>query len=350
MSLLNTLMVNMRADSPMFDKYENRISRYGALDAFMLGNRETGSIVSPELEARAMASAGRTLQIPVLDTKAVTISNTRALTIADDENDSALYNVAWTIYEFGFTMTPGLHQNNDISYQRDFNKKITAGIYAMGAAIEAACVAALDTNKSQVYNAPLDFTVTADTLIASLANQDEAVGSLTPVMHANDYYAGVDTDSFHVIGNTGVEQRIMQLSQHAEFNDANRTLQLGDKTFHYTNAITNGAGHKATGYIVPPASLGILFRHEPDAILGTKLGTSHEWSRQTLPLLNIPIDAYYYEGAADKSAIAGASSAHLTRASGQFFAFTAEIGLVTAYNSDLASIPSSIGKFAIATT
>ena len=340
----------MRADSPQFDKYENRLSRYGALDAFILGNNEMGSIVSDDLKKKAMLSAGRTLQIPALNNKVVTVSNTRALTIADDENDSVLYNVAWTIYEFGFTMTPGLHQNNDISYQRDFNKKLMAGIQAVATAIEAAAVAALDTNKSQVFGDNLDFTVTGDTLVASLANQTEAIGSLTPVLNSNDFYAGIGADSYHLIGNPGVQQRVMQNDQHAEFNDENRTLQLADKTIHYTNAIANGAGHKATGYIVPPGSLGVVFRHEPDAILGTKLDTSHEWAMDTLPILNIPIDTYYYEGAFDKSAIAGASSAHLTRASGQAFAFTAEIGLITAYNSDLASIASPIHKFAIATT
>lgn len=348
MSLLNTLMVNMRADSPEFDKYENRQSRYGGFDAFLIGNEETGTIVSDELKAKAMMSAGRTLQIPALQTKTVTVSNTRALTIADDENDSVLYNVAWTIYEFGFTMTRGLHQNNDIGYERDFRKKLTAGIYAMAAQIEAAAIAALDTNKSQVFGDSLDFTVAGDTLVGALANETEVIGSLTPVLHSNDFYAGVGADSYHLIGNPGVQQRVMQNNQHAQFNDENRTLQLADKTIHYTNAITNGAGHKATGYIVPPGSLGVVFRHEPDAILGTKLDTSHQWERDVLPLLNIPIDTYYYEGAFDKSAIAGAASAHLTRASGQAFAFTAEIGFITPYNSNLATNASAIHKFAIA--
>jgi len=343
-------MVNMRADAPDMDKYTNRQSRYGAMDTFLMGNREAQSIVSPDLEAKALMSAGRTLQIPVYENKSVTVSNTRAAVIADDENVSQLYTVAWTIYEFGFTMTPGLYQNNDMGYERDFRKKMTSGIYAMASAIEASCVAALETNKSQVFQDSLEFTVTGDTLIASLANQDQAIGSLSAVLNANDYFAGVATDSFHLIGNPGVQDRIQQIGQHAEFNDENQMLQLNDKSVHYTNAVANGAGNKAAGFILPPASVGMLFRHEPDAILGTRLGTSHEWQRDILPILNIPIDTYYYEGAGDQSAIAGAASAHLTRGSKQYFAITAEIALVVAYINDLATIASPIHKYAISST
>lgn len=344
MSLLNTRVQELRVQSPTLDKWTVRPSRYGAFDAFLQGNSAPESIISQELLQRAASAVGRDVKVPVYDTDSVSIGSTRSVTIADSENTSALYTVSFTTYSFGFTIVPSLFMNNELSMQQDFNRKLTKYINALGVALDNAALSALDTNKSQVYNDTLAYSVTSNVVIAPNASKDEIIGDMTAIANANDFYGGYD-----MIGNTGLMAQVMKMSEHTLYNDQNKTIQWLDKDFKFTNRLANGAGHDATGYLVNKGSLGLLFRHEREALLGTMLPDGTEWSIDTLPMLGIPIDTYFYYGVGDYNAIAGAASADMTRVAKEHYGFAIEIATVVAYNDDLSANPSPIMKFAIAT-
>lgn len=330
--------------SPNLDKWTNRPSKYGALDAFVMGNGEPDSIISPGLLEEARRAVGRAVYVPVYDTESVSIGSTRSVTISDSEGTSALYQVSFTIYSFGFTMVPAAHMNNEMDYQRDWNRKFLKYLYKLGATLDSACLTALNANKSQVFGSLLGkYTDVSDVFTAAYANKDEVIGDLSAAMHANDIYG-----DYRLIGNPGMEVQIQRLLEKGNYNDTNRTIQLGDKMISYSNRIADASGYIATGYIFNPSSVGMVFRSEREAILGTKLPDGTEWSQELLPMLNIPIDTYFYYGVGDYNAFHGTSTADLTRGAKEHFGFAIEAATVVAYNDDLATYSNPIIKFQIA--
>jgi hypothetical protein len=343
MSLLNTRVQDLRIASPNLDKWTNRPSRYGAFNVFKTGNDEADAICSPDLIARAKTAVGRQVQVPVYDSEDVTIGNTRSITIADSENTSQLYTVNFTTLAWGFTVVPSHFQSNEHGAQADFQRKYLKYLYKVASTLDSACLSSLSINKSQVFADLIGYANTGNTIIATDAQKDEIIGDLTPIMNANDYYG-----DYHVVANTGLQSRIMKMSEHSIFNDQDKTIQFMDKNFHFTNRLDNAAGQNATGYIVNSASCGLLFRHEREAILGTTLPDGTAWRIDTLPMLGIPCDTYFYYGRSDESARAGAETADMTRVAKEHHGFSVEFATITAYQNDMPNNATPIIKFAIA--
>lgn len=344
MSLLNTRLQELRVASPNLDKWTNRASRYGAFDVFYSGNQEADAIVSPELLARAASAVGNDVKVPVFDSESVSIGSTRSVTIADSENTSQLYTVSFTTYSWGFTVIPSLYMNNEVGMQADFNRKFQKYLYKFADTLDTACLTALNTNKSQVFADDLGYDTTGNVITAAAAKGDEILGDLTPIMNANDYYG-----DYHIVGNTGLMSQVSKMAEFGNFNQQDKTLQFLDKNFHFTNRLANELGSKATGYVVNSGAVGLLFRHEREALLETELPDGTKWDRTVAPMLNIPLDTYFYYGKGDYNAIAGAASADMTRVSKEHYGFAIDVATVVAYNDDLTTVASPIAKFDITT-
>jgi len=347
MSLLATRVQELRLQSPNIDRFTNRASRYGALDAFITSNNDAMSIVTPEMINQVAGTAGRDVKIPVFDSESVSIGSTRSVTIADSQNTSALLTLSSTVYSWGFTVTPSEYLNSDTQAQADFNRKYLKYIYKFADTLDTACLTSLNTNKTQVWGDYLEYTdptTTSDVVPAALADKDNILSDLSVMMKANDYY-GVP---YRVVGNTGLEAILRQQEKYGQFNEQNKAIEWADKTFHFTNNQANALNKIATGYIVNPGSLGMLFKHEPDAVIGSVLPDGTEWGMITDDFTGVPISTYTYFGPRDASSISGAATAHLTRAATEYYGFSAEVINVVAYIDDLTTVASPIMKFDVA--
>lgn len=343
MSLLATRMQNLRSGSNI-DKNEYRPSRYGALDLYVSQTGKAGSIITPELVALAQQSIGRTLETPVIDYDGtISIGNTRSVTIADSENNSKMVQFTFQTYAFGFTQVPTLFLNNEIGAQRDFDTKMQKYLYKLAKTLDIAAIAELSANKTQVLKDALDYSVTGNVIKATKAQGDLVIGDLNPMMYANDFF-----NPIHIVGNAGIEAKIRHLAEHGLYNDENKQLEYNDKVLHFTSEIPNDTNAYGTGYAVEDGNVGLLFRFERECIAGRKTADGHEWSKDMLPILNIPCGTYYYESVGNYSGIAGAASADMDRVFKQHFGFAIDICFVTAYNSDPTTIASPIIAFDIA--
>lgn len=343
MSLLATRMQNMRSTSNL-DKNEIRPSRYGALDVFMQQSADPAGILTPELRQKAEQSIGRTLETPVIDYDAgITIGNTRSVTIEDSENTSKMHTITFATYSFGFTIVPAMYMNNEISMQRDFEAKMSKYLYALAKKLDGVCISALGAAKTQVFKDSLQYSKTGNVLESSWDDREGIIGDINPIMAANDYFGQI-----HLVGNGGIESIIRKLAQSGLYNAENKQLEYSDKVLHFTNEITNAEGKYGTAYAVTDGMLGLLFRFEREALLGTKARTGHEWGIENLPLLNIPCGTYYYESVSDVSGIAGDATADLTRGLKQHYGFAVDVAVITPYNSDAASNASPIIQLQVA--
>ena len=343
MSLLNTRMTNLRAKSPRLSDWTLLPSRYGALDAALNGNREPDSIVSQEMLTKIAGAVGRTIEIPVFDKQTVTISNTRSVTITDSENDSALVTVTLTTYAWGFTIAPALFMNNEVAMQEDFNRKFNKYAYAFLDALDTSVISALDTNRTQVFNDLLGiYSNTGNAVDVPSANRKEIFGDLNALQLANDI-----SGPYVVIGNAGIQSLLGKLAELGIYNSENKTIQYADKDLRFTNNITNATGYIGTGYCLPTNALGMVFRHEREALLGTKLDDGTMWDMTNFPGTDIPLDVYFYKSVGDYNAMAGSATADWTRGAKEHWGFAIEAAVITPHITNLTTDESPIMKFAL---
>lgn len=341
MSLINTRIQNIRANTDL-DKNEYRASRYGAFDTFMVQTNSPVSIISQELKDKAFSSIGNVLEVPVIDyDSGVTIGNQRTITIGHHENVSQMVQISFATYAWGFTIIPAQHLNNEISMQKDFEKKFIKYLYKLAAELESTAVASISANKSQILADTLYYNPVGNVVKAKWDQREALIGDLNVMMHANDYYG-----SLHLIGNTGIESVIRKLAQHGLYNDQIKQMEYSDKILHFTNAIANDVNVFGSGYLVEDGSLGVLTRVERESLLRSKTGDGHEWDIDSLPMLGIPVGTYFYDSVMDVSAM-GAHIADLTRARVEHYGFALDLAFVTAYNSSIGTKANPIIAFSI---
>lgn len=329
MSLVLTRIQNTLASSNM-DKFEYRASRYGALDAFMVQSEDPTGILTEELKKKARTSIGTTLQTPVIDYDAdISIGDTRTLTIADSENTSRFIDITFATYAWGFTVTPAMYMNNEISIQRDFNTKMMKYVYKLAQKLDEAALAVLAANKTKVLKNPLLYNFATGAINAKWTERENVFGDLEVMMGANDFYG-----QLHIVGDPGVQSIMKKLQQHGLYNDVNKQNEFGNKIVHLTNNLAAASGKYAQGYAVNAGSLGMLTRFERDCLLGTVSGDGHEWGIATLPLLNMPVGTYFYDSVGDYSSIAGDATKDMVRTRKEHYGFAVDVAFITAYNSD----------------
>ena len=343
MSLVATRLQNWRIENPELDRNMTRPSEYGALDFFIEQTNAANSIISPNLRDRAFASIGNTVQVPVINYDAdVTVSNVRSCVIADDENTSALYTVVWATYAVGFTMVPRLYDNNEISYDHDFLRKMEKVCRALANTLDAGAVAALEANKTQVFKTLLNYQQVGNVVEVPTQMSTEILGDINPIMRANDY-----PEKIHVVGNAGIDSLIRKLAQHGVYNDANKQMEYDNKILHYTNNVADEAGKMGTFFAIADGNVGILTRVDREALNRTK-ANFHEWDVVRLPFIDLPVGSHYYTSVGDQSSIAGAASADMTCNVKEYFGFSVDVAYVVAYNSAPASVANPIIKAEIA--
>lgn len=346
MSLVATRLQNLRADANI-DKNEIRASRYGAFNEFVRQSDAPDGIISDDLRQKAIAAIGSGLEIPVItgDTTGINITSTLPLVIANTENTSQLVQVTFVQYQWGFHIHPAKHMNNEIGMQRDFNTKFLKYLYKLAALLDTSAIAALEAAKTQVLADDLGgrYALTGNTVVAPDNEKGAFVGDINLLMEGNDYYGQLS-----LVHNGSFQSHVRnELREQGEYNERDKTYQYGDKMMTGSNRVLNEAGQVATAYAVSGGQLGILQQFEPDALMGSTTH-KHQWGIDNLPMLGIPVGTYFYDDAADLSAIAGAATQHLTRGKVEAYGFAFRLAFVTPYNSDPANNASPIMKVALA--
>lgn len=343
MSLVATRLQNWRVENPELDRNMTRPCEYGALDFFIEQTNAANSILSPYLRERAFASMGNTVQIPVIEYDGnVQVSNQRTCVIADNENTSALYTIAWVTYSVGFTMVPAAYSNNEISYEHDFMRKMEKISRALANELDKGAVAALEANKTQVFKDLLQYQQVGNVIEVPTQMATEILGDVNPIMRANCY-----PEMIHIIGNAGVDSLVRKLAQHGVYNDVNKRMEYDNKVLHYTNNVANEEGKNGTFFAAVDGNVGVLTRVDREALRRAR-ANFHEWDVVRLPFIDLPVGSHYYTAVGDQSAIMGDATADLTCAVKEYFGFSVDVAFVVAYNSDPENVANPILKAQIA--
>jgi hypothetical protein len=343
MSLIATRVQNWRVQNPAFDKNMTRPQEYGALDFFISQTNAGNSMISPDLRARALASIGTTVQIPVINfDENVQVSNVRTCIIADNENTSALYTVVFATFAVGFTMVPTMYMNNEISYNHDWTRKMEKITRGLANALDIGAVTALEANKTQVFKDLLYYTQVGNDVQVPWDLREVVLSDSNTMMRANAY-----PGLLHVIGNAGIDSMLRQLAKHGLYNDEMKRMEYENKVIHYTNNIVNEAGKFATAFVVEDGNVGMLTRVDREAMRGGA-AQGHEWDIVRLPYIDLPVGSHFYTSVGDMSGIGGASTVDMTCVVKEHYGFSVDVAYLVAYNSNPATIANPIIKLEIA--
>lgn len=348
MTLVATLMQPLRAKyvPKTLDKLERRGSRYGAWNFFQRQTALAGGIMTAEVKSIIKNSVGNTIQIPVFNSEDVTISNVRSCTVADSENTTALVNITFVTYAFGFTMVPARYKNNDIKYQEDFDFKLEKRLLKFASILDTASVAALNTNRNQYFPADITgyYPVVGNALQITQAQKEDFYNQLQSIHETMDFYEGMN-----IVSSTSLGAMNRQMSAQGANNDENLAFQFDPYKFHQTNRLTNGVGVQSTLFAIPDGYVATQNRNDLDSQMGSRTGNGKVWEEVQMPVVNMRMGSYYYDDCADKSAL-DSTTAHLTATRVEGFQWSTDVCFVSAYNSDPANRYGAIVKAEISNT
>ena len=342
MSLLATVVQDLRLQANELDRNMVQMGEYGAFDFFMQQTNSPTSIVPEDVRQAAFNSMGMDVSIPVIDYNGgVTVANSRSCTIPDNDNTSKLYKLVWTTLSTGFSIVPSAYSNNSIGLQRDMLRKYQNCARALLEKIDSLAVAALELNKTQVFNNPAYYDKTGNVINVPWLMRESILGDSGAMMRANKYGG-----QLHVIGNSGIDINVRQLAQSGVYNEKNKRLEFTDKILHYTNSIANESGKFGTGYVVEDGNCAILTRVDRDAARNAK-STGHEWGTVMLPWFDLVLGYHKTDTTGDQSATNGKGTADLTCSPKEYYGFSIDVCFVVAYNSAPATIANPVMKFQI---
>ena len=348
MTAIATRLLNIRANAPV-DRWEVVASNYGAWDCFKNQTASPTGIISDELRDRVLAAYDTTVSVPVLDKETFTITNvTQPVTITGDVGTSALYNITLIDYYFGFRSFPTTYHNNEITADREFERKLKGFEVALLGALEAAALTALENAKTQVLADDLggEYTLTANIITCPLARQEFVLGDSGVLFNGNDMF-----DALDIVMNNSMSSLIRtQLKENGSVQAVDKTYQWTDKTMFTSNQLTNPALVKATFFGIQKDSIGFVQQFAPDCLMGSSTKSGVEWGMETLPMSGIQVGVMTYDAAVDGSTTHGAATAGMTATKMMAQGFHFRGAFLTPYNSDASTIASPIAKFTIATT
>lgn len=343
--LVETYLQDIRIQFPNnLDRDEWRFTRYGILTAAKEQTVHPLSIITEDLRQKAMESEGRSLEIPVMKKGNLTIKNQRSCTIGDYENESAMVEVTWATLVTDFSMMKAQHHKNEVSYLQDFNKKMLLVQNLFANAIENAIYTKLDTDKSGVYNstlvgAGLKYELVANTMQVEAVQQEYFFNDVDVIMNQDNFWS----PDWLVLGSTPLMSPVRHYLNQGASNDERLDYQFGPYAFRFSNQVVDGAGKKATGFIMPYGSIGLLTRVNIDAKMGNKASDGTHWETAFLDTLGMEVGVMYKSKCDDKSNISGLE--HLEATMVENFQFSIDFALLTPYNSDSTTIAGAIKKF-----
>jgi hypothetical protein len=343
--LLETYLQDIRIKYPnALDRDEWRIKRYGLLNSALEQNASPFSILTPDLKEQAMTSQGRVIDIPVLKKGSLTVSNVRSCTIGNYENESEMLNVTWSTLVVDISMVKAQYAKNEVSYVTDLSKKLLLVKEAFLGQIEDAINTKLDAEKSAVFNSTLvgtgnKYALVGDAIQVPKAEQNLFYNDVEAIQNADDFYG-----ENYVVASTNMMPSVNHYINQGAGNNTNLNYQFADKSFRFSNAVVNGAGVTATGYIMPIGTLGMLTRVDVDAMMNHKATDGTEWG--TIAVDGIPFEVgYRYKSeCSDQSLLNGAGLSHLKATMVEHWQFSVDFALVTPYNSDAVNNSSAIKK------
>ena len=329
-------------DRSNLDAWEHKLSNYGVLAAYQ---KDTPFTIPGYTDLVTNRTAEvRDVTIPVINRTTFTTAATRTCDALTHELTSAYVEPSWNTLKTGFNMTPAEHQNNMLTYQDVFNKKMLHMQRTLAAALDTLAYTNINANISQVVAAdgnPYDLTTNA--LVVAAADNELLFNELGAIMEQDDF----PSDGLNIVGSPRLSALVRENVAQGPANAENRGFQFGGYDFFYSNRVTVAGASRDTMFAAPQGSLAFLTDIDPDARMGHSSTDGKEWSVANLPILGFDVGLLYQSTCADK--YSGSPGTGLEATLSESFHFSFDYSFNCSYNVDNTTYSSPIHKFNLTT-
>ena len=318
-----------------YEQYEQRLSNYGALKAYMDG----GLALLPKdtLEALKTAQNARSLVFPVLTKQALTVITANACTFTGQDPTSAKPSFSSISRGFAIKVYPKVAANNYISEMDQYANGMVNGIRSVLANLDTYGAGQLDSNK----NTDLQATTLPGVSISSNAYQIDNSKRLQLYIYIPTLMSRNDADGRVIVNVMTTEGRALMLEYESKGQNNDQNLRgvlegslpsaSGYRHYH-SNRLSNGAGVDETHFLVPFGGIGLFNFIDSDASMRITDGVGNKkmypmvdaimgikWAVTEVPICD------------DLSATYGAG---YEACNGTSYRFLAEFSFMNAYSSD----------------
>ena len=301
-------------------------------------------LVTEDLRRKAFNSQGTVVKYPVMARENITIGNSRNCSISADDASTSLVSVTWTPYVAKLVFSPADFQNNAYDANKAYSRMLNDRIKALAKSIQSGILSVVSANKNTKYNDLLGYGLVGNAIQCPFSQREELFMDLNAISAANEF-----DGHLNVFGNSGIMSIYKKLFEKGANNMVNKMLELEDKSFGFTTAITNETGVFGTGYAIPNGQLAILTRVDVEAMNGTKTTNGHEFGTMMLPGIPFPVGYHYYETVGNRNA-EGETAAYRDCVKEEHLELSVDVATLVQYNSDTTNIPNPIMKFEVLTS
>lgn len=354
MAMLATTVQDSRVSYPNYhDRLELRPAYYGMLMKALENTKNPNGIINEDIIAKAKASWGRNVDIPVMSPSAAANGTGLACTAVGTEAISNMVNITWNQLSQAFEMQPAKNFQNEIDYQAEFARKYTDCIKKLALAIDSQMYTSLNTVKAAAAEYASSYVgvgnkygaLAADAIQVSLANRGDFFNDIIDINAADDLYP-----IFDVIMSTNGRSIYRKLFAQGEGNTANTQYAFSDGVLDlgFSNRVTVSAASTATGFILPKGAFGVVSRLRPDCAAGRETSDGKKFGKMFDPTLGMEIGTLEYSACG--SIVTESGNALDTTAVREVFQLEVIFGVLTAYdNFAVSGVGNAIRKFDLLT-
>lgn len=320
-----------KAGQGNFGKFEQRISNYGALQAF----KDNAPDFLPQSTINQIkTSARRPGKIPVLNKFTPAIITNPTCSVTGNRPTSAFLSLVWAYVGFQYQIIPSINQDNYISLVDDLANQMKMGWKAIFGNLDTTAVNKLETSKNAASVASNIPTISTSGGVYDYTGDPKDFYLYAPgLMGINDLEG-----PFNDVSNTESVSTILRIETLGLQNSENMAGVLEGKlpySLGFRNYMTNRlspGSHKEVHYMFPDGSLGVYNWVDPDSVAGRVAGNK-EWDTMQDPYFGFDWGVYRVKDCVDASdQVTG-----LTRAYGEIGEIGAYFAFATDYSSDTTS-------------
>lgn len=319
-----------------FQKYEGRLSTYGALDAFIAN---TSKLVPKTQLENAKKAPSHPVEIPVMKAYDSTLITARACEFTPDAVETDLFPLTWKTVGFMVNELPvGVYAQNYFTKEEHFEFQIRQGLKAVLTDIESDIVAFLEANKSTSNASPFYGALVLDAKVVPNADRMGFYSRIEAIMGRNDLPQSGVID----ITNTESVIEYEFIGAQGSGNSANTSYQTRAVVPYRTNRIVPALAQDEVHYLIADGGVGMLTWNSMDFRAGVDVDSSDQFTQMADPIYGFTWDVKINKSCQNLNATyAGHTAGVQTQ-----YAFAIDYALITSYLSGVGD--SVIFKYVIA--
>lgn len=307
-----------------FQRYEGRLSTYGAIQAFI--NNTPLLVPKTQLEA-AKRAPEHLVKIPVMKAYDATLLTERACEFNPDIVETDLFPLQWettgfVVQEFG----KGVYAQNYFTKAEHFQHQLMQGLKKALEKIEGDIIDFLEDNKSESNASPLFGAMVGNAKIVLNEQRKRFYASIEAIMARNDLPQSNVTD----ITNTEAVIEYEFIGAQGSANSENTAYQIRAVVPYRTNRVLPTEDFDEIHYLIATGGVGMLTWNAVDFREGDQVSSAEIFTVVNDPIFNWTWDLKINKECKDLSATYSGHKAQVVTTYG----FWLDYSFLTSYISE----------------